>query len=80
MAADSTAGNGPAVKEQRYVGLDALRGFMMMLGIVLHASLLYLQAPPPAMPVPTDRNNSYAFDLIFDRSEASCRERVYSSV
>ena len=66
MPADSTAGNGPAVKEQRYVGLDALRGFMMMLGIVLHASLLYLQAPPPAMPVPTDRNNSYAFDLIFD--------------
>ena len=66
MSVDSSAGSGPAAKEQRYIGLDALRGFMMMLGIVLHASLLYLQSPPPAMPVPTDRNNSYAFDLIFD--------------
>ena len=50
MPTDSAAENGPAVKEQRYVGLDALRGFMMMLGIVLHASLLYLQAPPLSQP------------------------------
>ena len=51
--------------DRRYFGLDALRGFMMMLGIVLHGAMLYLSNPPPAMPVPTDRNNAYVFDLIF---------------
>lgn len=50
---------------RRYFGLDALRGAMMMLGIVLHAAMLYLAAPPPTMPIPTDRNNAYVFDLIF---------------
>ena len=52
--------------ERRYYGLDALRGSMMMLGIVLHASELYLAAPPPQMPIPTDRNTSVVFDLLFD--------------
>ena len=52
--------------ESRHIGLDALRGLMMMLGIVLHASMLYMQTPPPAAPFPTDRNHAYAFDLIFD--------------
>ncbi len=52
--------------ERRYYGLDALRGFMMMQGIVLHGALLYLANPPPAMPVPTDRNNAAVFDLIFE--------------
>ena len=52
--------------ERRYVGLDALRGFMMMLGIVLHGAMLYLASPPPAMPILTDRNNAFVFDLIFD--------------
>lgn len=51
--------------ERRYYGLDALRGSMMMLGIVLHASELYLTAPPPQIPVPTDHNTSIAFDLLF---------------
>lgn len=51
--------------DRRYFGLDALRGVMMMLGIVLHAAMLYMVAPPPAMPIPTDRNNGYGFDLIF---------------
>ncbi len=51
--------------ERRYYGLDALRGGMMMLGIVLHAALLYLADPPPAMPVPTDRNHAYVFDVLF---------------
>ena len=37
----------------------------MMLGIVLHAALLYLAAPPPAMPMITDRNNAMVFDVIF---------------
>lgn len=52
--------------DRRYYGLDALRGFMMMLGIVLHGAMLYLSDPPPAMPVPTDRNNAVVFDLIFE--------------
>lgn len=51
--------------ERRYFGLDALRGGMMMLGIVLHAAMLYLVAPPAAMPIPTDRNNALVFDLVF---------------
>jgi len=53
------------VEERRYYGLDALRGAMMMLGIVLHAAMLYLAAPPPAMPIVTDRNNSVVFDAVF---------------
>ena len=52
--------------DRRYFGLDALRGGMMMLGIVLHGALLYLAAPPPTMPMITDRNNSIVFDVIFD--------------
>ena len=51
--------------ERRYYGLDALRGGMMMLGIVLHAALLYMAAPPVDMPIPTDRNNAYTFDVLF---------------
>jgi len=51
--------------ERRYYGLDALRGGMMMLGIVLHAAWLYLAEPPPTMPMPSDRNNSFVFDLVF---------------
>ena len=51
--------------ERRYYGLDALRGGMMMLGIILHASMFYLAAPPATMPLPLDRNNAYAFDLLF---------------
>ncbi len=51
--------------DRRYFGLDALRGGMMMLGIVLHAAMLYLAAPPPAMPVLTDGNTSLLFDAVF---------------
>ncbi len=51
--------------ERRHYGLDALRGFMMILGIVLHAALLYLTSPPLAAPIPTDRNNAVVFDVIF---------------
>ncbi len=50
--------------DRRYFGLDALRGGMMMLGIVLHAAILYLASPPPTMPLPTDRNNAAVFDVI----------------
>ncbi len=50
---------------RRYYALDALRGGMMMLGIVLHAAEFYMAAPPPALPMPTDRNTAYVFDLLF---------------
>lgn len=51
--------------DRRYYGLDALRGAMMMLGIVLHGATFYLVSPPATMPIPTDRNNAYIFDLLF---------------
>jgi len=51
--------------DRRYHGLDALRGGMMMLGIVLHAAMLYLADPPATMPIPTDRGASPAFDVVF---------------
>ena len=51
--------------DRRYYALDALRGGLMMLGIVLHSAVLYLAAPPVAAPIPTDPNNAYVFDLIF---------------
>jgi glucans biosynthesis protein C len=51
--------------DRRYFGLDALRGGMMMLGIVLHAAMYYLVTPPPTGPIPTDANNSVVFDYLF---------------
>ena len=51
--------------DRRYYGLDALRGGMMILGIVLHGATFYLAAPPAAMPFPADRNHAYVFDLLF---------------
>ncbi len=51
--------------ERRYFGLDALRGGMMLLGILFHAAMLYLAAPPPSMPIPTDPNNWFGFDILF---------------
>lgn len=49
----------------RYHGLDALRGTLMMLGIVLHGAFFYLAAPPPAMPNLGDQGGNFTFDLIF---------------
>jgi fucose 4-O-acetylase-like acetyltransferase len=51
-------------EDRRYYGLDALRGGMMLLGIVLHSATLYLAAPPPHLPVATDPNQSLAMDVI----------------
>ena len=48
---------------RRYYGLDALRGGMMMLGIVLHACMLYLADPPARYPFPTDHNTAYVFNV-----------------
>lgn len=50
--------------ERRYYGLDALRGAMMMLGVVLHSAMFYIASPPPEMPIVGDRNNSLLFDGI----------------
>ncbi|HSG90077.1 MAG TPA: acyltransferase family protein [Pseudomonadales bacterium] len=47
---------------RRYYGLDALRGVMMMLGIVLHGSQFYIADPP--IPVPTDPHTSPLFTVI----------------
>ncbi|MFT7244505.1 MAG: glucan biosynthesis protein C [Candidatus Azotimanducaceae bacterium] len=48
---------------RRYYSLDALRGIMMMLGIVLHASQWYVTEPPGGLPVPLDTSRSYLFDI-----------------
>lgn len=47
---------------RRYHGLDALRGVMMMLGIVLHGAQFYVADPP--IPVPTDPDNSHVFTFL----------------
>ena len=47
---------------RRYYALDALRGMMMMLVIVLHASIFYIANPP--LPFPTDPRSSMVFDAI----------------
>ena len=47
---------------RRYHGLDALRGVMMMLGIVIHAATFYLADPP--LPIPVDRSTSLVFDVV----------------
>ncbi len=49
--------------ERRYYGLDALRGGMMMLGVVLHTAMFYLVDPPKGML--TDHNTAYVFDISF---------------
>ena len=51
--------------ERRYYGLDALRGIMMMLGIVLHSAVFYLVLPPPLMSPMVDRGStSYVCDAV----------------
>lgn len=47
---------------RRYHALDALRGVMMMLGIVLHGSQFYVADPP--IPIPTDPNAAPVFGVI----------------
>ena len=51
--------------DRRYYGLDALRGSMMLLGIVLHSATFYIAAAPPHLPLPADRNTSLVMDAIF---------------
>lgn len=49
---------------RRYYSLDALRGSMMMLGIVLHGSQFYVSEPMGGIPMPADPSNSYLFNII----------------
>ena len=49
---------------RRYYSLDALRGSMMMLGIVLRGSQWYSSEPPGGLPVRTDPSTAYVFDVI----------------
>ena len=39
----------PALPAQRYHGLDALRAFAMLLGVVIHVALYYQETPPDAI-------------------------------
>jgi glucan biosynthesis protein C len=49
---------------RRYYSLDALRGSMMMLGILLHGSQWYMVNPPAGLPMPLDPSRAYVFDVI----------------
>jgi peptidoglycan/LPS O-acetylase OafA/YrhL len=46
----------------RYHALDALRGFAMLLGVLLHAAIPYVMQPVPFWPVQDDRGHP-VFDL-----------------
>lgn len=50
---------------RRYYSLDALRGSMMMLGIMLHGSIWYISEPVQGNPLPSDQSTSYVFDILF---------------
>jgi len=50
--------------DRRYYGLDALRGSMMMLGIVIHSAGYYISMPPPHLPFIGDRNTSLSMDVL----------------
>lgn len=50
--------------ERRYYGLDALRGAMMMMGIVLHGAIFYLDAPPPILRAFVERDTSPVMDAL----------------
>jgi glucans biosynthesis protein C len=47
----------------RYHALDALRGFAMLLGVLLHAAVPYMSIPVPFWPV-RDAHGSKVFDLL----------------
>lgn len=49
---------------RRYHSLDALRGVMMMLGIVIHGSMWYLSEPIGPMRFSMDPSTSYVFDVM----------------
>ena len=52
-------------KTERFHGLDAVRGIAMLLGIVLHASLPYIEGLPKGL-WPSDKNTSNIIAIIFE--------------
>lgn len=50
--------------KRRYYSLDALRGSMMMLGIILHGSQFYVSEPMGGIPMPADTSTSFLFNII----------------
>ena len=52
-------------KTERFHGLDAVRGIAMLLGIVIHASLPYIEGLPKGL-WPSDKNTSNIIAFIFD--------------
>ena len=50
---------------RRYYGLDALRGGMMLLGIVIHGAGFYLVSPPPHVPLFLDPARTWVADFLF---------------
>ena len=52
-------------KTERFHGLDAVRGIAMFLGIVLHASLPYIEGLPKGL-WPSDKNTSNIIAIIFE--------------
>ena len=52
-------------KTERFHGLDAVRGIAMLLGIVLHASLPYIEGLPKGL-WPSDKNTSNIIPIIFE--------------
>ena len=51
-------------KTERFHGLDAVRGIAMLLGIVIHASLPYIEGLPKGL-WPSDKNTSNIIAIIF---------------
>ena len=51
-------------KTERFHGLDAVRGIAMLLGIVIHASLPYIEGLPKGL-WPSDKNTSNVIAIIF---------------
>ena len=52
-------GNHVSAKTERYHGLDLLRAFAMMLGLLMHASLAYNHVDPGLLPVWIDLINAW---------------------
>ena len=52
-------------KTERFHGLDAVRGIAMLLGIVIHASLPYIEGLPKGL-WPSDKNTSNIIAIIFE--------------
>jgi peptidoglycan/LPS O-acetylase OafA/YrhL len=56
--------------DHRHHGLDALRGAMMLLGLVLHSAMFYAVDPHLLLVPLTDRNRTPLADLLFDAIHA----------